>query len=302
MQIDRITEELNNEDFAVNEKLKKEKELSDLIIEQEKNRIEEENRLAEEQAEKQRNIAEKEAEQQRQIAETTFAVTEAFIEKSNERRISAIDAQIEATNSQLNTLQENAELQSESTTENIAFERKKQAELAAEREREIKRQKALELGLAVFKTYSAKVGNNEPNALGSTITDTAVLTAFVQSLPTAFTGTNEKTVGEVFGAPHLPNESKDQYIVRVDKDETILSPDKTKEYHNSLKDQSSISVVNNNAEVVNGLKRVENAISSRPEILGIGYSDLTDAIVARERRNNTIYNRHLKTGRNGIFK
>lgn len=302
LQIDRITEQLNNEDFAINEKLKREKELNDLIIEQEKNRLDEENRLADEQAAKDLKRTEQQAEQQRQVLETSYAVTEAFIKQSNERRIGSIDQQISDSEKNIANLEKSAELRSENENENIAFERKRQAELQADRAREIKRQKALELGLAVTRTYSSKVASGEKNALASTVADTAVLTAFIESLPTAFVGTNEKTVGEVMGAPHLPSANRDQYIVRVDKDETILSPEKTKEYHNSInsvQENSAGASVSSNVNVE--INRLADAIKSIPATTA-SFDAESEAITYSIKRGNNIARKHIKKSlNNGIF-
>jgi len=214
-----------------------------------------------------------------------------LIAKQFEAQIAQADKAIEATKTRQDQLREAAMAGVESVTENLAFEQKKQAELELEREKTIQRQKQAEMALTALKVYAAKVGANDPNPLGSTITDVAVLQAFVQSLPTAWEGTNEKTVGEAFGKPHMPG--RDGYIVRVDKNETILNAENTRAYHAGLRAETPKTEARQEAPIIGAkLDRVVSAIQSMPVYTGRDYDATERAVIDTIESKNKVTRKH----------
>lgn len=214
-----------------------------------------------------------------------------LIAKQFEAQIAQADKAIEATKTRQDQLREAAMAGVESVTENLAFEQKKQAELELEREKTIQRQKQAEMALTALKVYAAKVGANDPNPLSSTITDVAVLQAFVQSLPAFFTGTNEKTVGEALGKPNLPG--RDGYIVRVDKNETILNAENTRAYHAGLRAETPKTETRQEAPIIGAkLDRVVSAIQSMPVYTGRDYDATERAVIDTIESKNKVTRKH----------
>lgn len=253
----------------------------------------------EEEAEKDKKRKEGQKKQQDEFTQAALGALSELAKAQSEKRLKALDDEIEGTKKRQDSLREMAQKGAESATENLAFEQRKQAELDLAREKETQRQKKIELGLAVLKTYTAKVSAGDKNALGSTISDAAVLNAFVRSLPAFYAGTNEKTVGESLGAPQLPG--RDGYIVRVDANETILSPDKTQEYHASLRQDSTDMrhVWHGAGEISKKLDEVKTAINSQYVYRGRDYDATERAIVDTVANRNNVIRTHKSKG--GLF-
>lgn len=241
----------------------------------------------------------KSLEDEAELLQKGAEVLDAFVKAQFDKRLELIDRNIQASADRQKQLEEAASKGVESVTENLAFEEKKQAELQAQRAAEVERQKKIELGLTALKVYASKIAAGDKNALGSTITDVSLLTAFVQSLPAAWEGTNDKTVGEVFGAPHMPG--RDGYIVRVDKSETILDPERTKAYHAQLRadnvPRGTLSA--EGPKVVKKLECIEQAILNQPVYLGRDYSATEKAIIDTIECRHKIIRNHAKRG--GLF-
>ena len=95
---------------------------------------------------------------------------------------------------------------------------KREAQIRADKEKELQRQKTIEAGLAAFKVFAAKTEAGDTNALGSTITDLTALSAFIASLQGFYEGT--ENIGQSLGKPQLSG--KDGHIVRVDGGERVI--------------------------------------------------------------------------------
>ena len=226
------------------------------------------------------------------MAQAAASFMENLLKKQAQRRIDAVDKQISATDKQISAMEETARSGVESSTENLAYETKKRAELEAEREKEIKRMKRLELALALIKVYAAKVAAGDKNPLASTAVEMVGMQALVESLPAFFEGTNEKTVGEVLGKPDIAG--RDGYIVRVDRDETILNADRTREYHASLKEPDAQPVENN--AVLKKLDGIADAIASKPVYMGRDYNATERAVIDTVETRLRITRTHRKGG------
>lgn len=240
------------------------------------------------------------AENQKEIFERGSEVLSEILTKRSEEKLDAIDDEIAATLKRQEQLEEAANKGVENTTENLATEQKRQAELEAQREKQVQRQKQLELGLTALKLYASKVGSGDKNALGSTITDISLLSAFVAALPTFYEGTNERTVGQALGSPDL--KGRDGYIVRVDEKETILNPSKTKEYHNALKTgyfpgaARGAETFGSSHILGQKLDSIKRSIESQEVYKGLDYSEIEKAVVMTVESKNKIQRTHKKTG------
>lgn len=271
------------------------KDLADIELEIERNKTQEyidEQQKREDEAKKALALEEEIVKKRNEMAQAAASFMENLLKKQAQRRIDAVDKQISATDKQISALEETARAGVESSTENLAYETKKRAELEAEREKEIKRMKRLELGLALIKVYLAKVAAGDKNPIASTAVEMVGMQALVESLPAFFEGTNEKTVGDVLGKPDIAG--RDGYIVRVDRDETILNADRTREYHASLQEPDAQPVENN--AVLKKLDGIADAIASKPVYMGRDYNATERAVIDTVETRLRITRTHRKGG------
>lgn len=119
---------------------------------------------------------------QKELREAAFTVADKLLKDSSDKRVKALDDEFDALKNNQSKLEDLASQGNENAVKSLAISQKKQAEITAQKEKELKRQAQLELVLAGFKTYTAKVEAGDPNPLGSTITDTTVLLAALSSL------------------------------------------------------------------------------------------------------------------------
>jgi hypothetical protein len=209
----------------------------------------------------------------------------AIAEKELEATTANIDREISALEARESTLRELASRGVENVENNLALEQKRRAELEAKRAQAVKRQQQVELGLAVLKTYSNKVGNGDKNALGSTIANTSLLLSFISSLPAFYEGADR--VGDNL-APTMSG--KDGHVVRVDGDEMVMNGVESKMIRDSGMSRLEVATmaqmsdkgmrpiaVNDNSAVVKGLQDLKIAIDSKP-VYDFKYDDVKKAV------------------------
>jgi hypothetical protein len=195
------------------ERLNLEKEYNDLLLDEKKTAIEEQNELDEEQAKKQKELTD---------ATLSFieeSTKKASDKKASDKKIKALDDELSASKEQQSKLQDLANKGSEDAVKSIALAQQREAELRREKEKEIQKQKLIEAGLTAFKVFSAKTEQGDKNALGNTITDLTTLQAFITGLSGFYEGT--ENVAESLGAPQLAG--KDGHIIRVDGSERVIA-------------------------------------------------------------------------------
>jgi TP901 family phage tail tape measure protein len=145
--------------------------------------------------------------------------------KQSEKRVARIDKELEALGQQKNFLEQLAVNGNITAEKSIAQNEKLTAEANKKKAKELKKQERIKLAETVFTSYTANSEKGEKNPLVKTISDISVLTAFINSLPTFYTGT-ERTVAESLGKPQLSG--RDGHIIRVDGSEKILNPELSK--------------------------------------------------------------------------
>ena len=138
-----------------------------------------------------------------EINEAVKSVSDFFVEQSN-RRIAQIERERDATEKNYDLLKELAINGNITAQQSLAEEQRIMAEKNKQIAREQKLQQRLKLVSTVFEVYSKNVGalkegESSTKALGNTIKDISLLTAFINSLPsfeagTEDTGTNGKGV------------------------------------------------------------------------------------------------------------
>ncbi len=222
-----------------------------------------------------------------------------IVDRETQKRIELIDKEIQANEKRQTMLQELAGKGIQDAKENLAEEKKQQAELERERERALKRQQQIELGLAVLNSYTNNLENDVDNPLAKTITDTQVLLQFVRSLPTFYDGTEDTGQGGKL-------DNKGGFHAILHPNERVM----TAEENAPLKGISNIELSNlgkaykkgvlspvisvDNTEVVNKL----DEIAKKPTYLGRDYDATEKAIIETIARKGRIERNHKKTGKN----
>ena len=145
-----------------------------------------------------------------------------FFIKQSEKKVTQIEAEINALNQQKQFLEQLAVNGNITAEKSLALNEKLTVEANKKKAQELKKQERIKLAETVFSSYTSNLEKGEGNAIVKTISDISVLTAFINSLPTFYTGT-ERTVAESLGSPQLSG--RDGHIVRVDGSEKILNPE-----------------------------------------------------------------------------
>lgn len=286
LQIRNLRERIALLDENSIERLNLEKELNDLLLQ--------------EQDEKNKKALEKEKE----LAEKSLTVIREFLQKRNEERLKSIDDEISAVEKREERLAELAQQGIQNADENLALAQKRRAELEAQRAREIERQKKEELALTAIETYGQKVANGDKNPLASTITDIQLLRAFVQSLPTFYQGSER--VGDDLD-PFMSG--KDGHLIRVDGDERILNPSHSRMIPKNMSNLELAMLAQGATQtqrmtekdlyLLNLGKKMDNVateIRNKPTYLGRDFDANRGAIIDLIEKKGKLERNHRKTG------
>lgn len=149
------------------------------------------------QLEKQKNNAEKQLQQQKdtfqKLDQLAKFSADYFIAQS-ERKITAIDRQIDALNKQNDYMKDLAASGNINAQQSLAQNNKLIQEANKEKQKELKKQEKIKLAMTVFDSYNANLQSKElggQNALVKTIKDVSLLQAFINSLPAFLEGTED---------------------------------------------------------------------------------------------------------------
>ena len=156
-----------------------------------------------------------------EVINATNELLNAFQQANNERtrqQLENIDKEIEASKKRYDELKALAIQGNADANKSALFEIRRQEELERQKQKVQRRQQLINAGIAAFKVYGEKVAQGDQNPLASTITDLTALSAFIQSLPTFWEGT--ENVGDSLGSPLLSG--RDGHVVRVDSNERIV--------------------------------------------------------------------------------
>lgn len=157
------------------------------------------------------------------IANKSVQILKSLLDKQTAQRLSAIDRELNASKKREDELRNNARISAQDKERNLAFEERKQAELAAKREKQIKRQLQQEKALAIIKMIS------NGNASGAkNISD------LVNSIPSFLEGTEDT------GIANNPLDKDGGRLVVVHNKERIF----TKEQNRKVGDLSNNDAAN----------------------------------------------------------
>jgi hypothetical protein len=202
------------------ERLELQKELNDLLIEEEKNKNTEEDRLRKKQAEKD----EKEAERQQELINQIVASTIDGINKRNEAENKRLSGQVQSQESSLSIQEQRAK---DGLSNTLAFEQqeldKARLRQQQELERQAKQQEIIALVQAYYNQFQSLSSNPET-------ADTAAIKAFTNTLLaksiakglTGFIEGTELVERDMQGSKF--SSGQDGYLAKFDGKERILNP------------------------------------------------------------------------------
>ncbi|MEI8136603.1 MAG: hypothetical protein WCH21_04665, partial [Bacteroidota bacterium] len=201
--------------------------------------------------------------------------------KQSDKKIAQAEKELDALSTQKNFLEQLAVNGNITAEKSLAQNEKLTIEQNKKKAKEIKKQERIKLAESVFTSYTANVANKEKNPIIKTIGDISVLTAFINSLPTFYKGT-ERTVGESLGKPQLSG--RDGHIVRVDGSEKILNPTLSKMTGN----MTTLEIAQLAEDKLRG--KIMAKGKTNIELIETNYSN--DVIVEKlDQLNNTILNK-----------
>lgn len=234
-----------------------------------------------------------------QAANTAFELLSDISNKRSEERLAAIDEEIEAEEKRLDRLKELADQGNEDAQNNIAVAQQRQAQLELEREHQLARQKKSELALTAIQTYSGKVTSGTPNPLASTISDIAVLRAFVNTLPGFFEGTEDTGTkgvlrdkhGTITGFTH-----EKERVLNADQNKLIGDMSNAElamlAHRENTKQDRSLS----SAQIVKELQELKKTTKERPVYLGADIDEVNGYLTRKIKRGQNLDRIHTKTG------
>ena len=145
--------------------------------------------MEEDQAREDERLAKKKFDEEQKRFKDSINALQQFSNDRNAIKMREIERDIDLSRRRETELQAIALQGSEDAKNNIAFERRRQAELERERRRQIEAQKRTELGLSVLKAYQSNVERDPNGALKRTLTDISVLSGAIRALPSFEKGT-----------------------------------------------------------------------------------------------------------------
>jgi hypothetical protein len=310
-RINQLTKEIDLRKLAGEEIVEQQQELNDILLDLEKDKTKDLKTEKDKQAKDDKIAADKE------LSNRTAVITalEEIQKQNSKRRIEGLNDEIEDSKRRQQTLEILAAQGSEDADKNLANERKLQNDAELERKKQIRREKIEEFALAGIKAYSANAG--EPNAVGKTLTDLALVSAGIRALLPAYDGYdgegtddsgptqgNRDSFGGIKGFFH------DREQVWSKKDRSAVGwrgRDEIKDIvkaHDSKVGSFDTPVVvsssgfDSSAEVLKKFDRLESAIKNQPKQQNY-YDAYKKAIVEEVREGNRVTRNHRKVG--GLF-
>ena len=242
------------------------------------------------------------AEKRKETIEQFATKTAEFFKKKSDEKIAQIDKEIAAAQKQSETLKALAESGNINAQQSLAENQRIIDKANLKKEKELKKQKRIEAGLAIFKLFSANADKKNP--LAATIADTTGLLAFISSLPAFYdgtedTGANGKGIDGKggFHAVLHPNER----VVPKSLNEQIGSMSNeqltkiAQEYQNGrLIAKSNANSSLDLAVLASKLDTLTDVIKNKPET-NIALGEITQSamniVESKRTGNTTIYNR-----------
>jgi hypothetical protein len=219
------------------------------------------------------------------------------------KRMEHIDKEIEASKNRQTTLRELASKGSEDANKNLAFEEAQQIKLEAQKRKQERMQRQIELGGAIIKSYNEKLASGDKNALQSTIKDAVILQSFIKSLSSYKKGTFDTGNGG-----DLDNDGG--FLAKLHKKEAVIDADKMDKVRksgitsneemvnfaiNGKKNFITASKTNHaNDELKKEIVKLQTIIKEKPVNTGNDYEKLTHSIVQIVETSTSIRKNHKR--------
>lgn len=276
--------------------------VNDEIFEAQKSYAEKSNQTTAEESKKSIDDLQKTEEQKREIVK----MTSEFFVKQSEKRISAMDKEIDKAQQQYDYLKGLAESGNIDAQQSLAEQQKIINDANLRKERELKRQQRIKLAESVYSTYSQKVESGSKNPLAETIRDATLLTQFINSLPafesgTENTGANGRGVdgrGGFHAVLHpnervIPKTLNEQIGSMSNEDLARIAQEyqNNKNFAGNVQSGSALEL----AILVNEIKDLKTIIKDKPETnieLGEITSGAMEIVKKIKQGNTTTYNRY----------
>jgi hypothetical protein len=244
----------------------------------------------------------KKQEERQKTIEQFANKTAEYFKKKSEEKIKAIDAEIAAAQKQSDTLKALAESGNINAQQSLAKNQEIINKANLKKEKELRKQKKMEAGLAIFKLFSANADKKNP--LAATIADTTGLLAFISTLPmfhdgTENTGSNGQGIdgkGGFHAVLHpnervVPKSLNDQIGSMSNEQLTKIA----QEYQNGrLITKSNANSSLDLVILANKLDTLTDVIKNKPET-NIALGEITQSamniVESKRTGNTTVYNR-----------
>lgn len=182
--IDNLTRKLSLEKDGSIAFLNIQKELNDALLDQQKQRLDEEKAAEDKALEDEKNRAE----EKKAIQDALLTKLEDSLQKRSNARIEDLDEQFDASKENENRLRDLAAKGSLDAQQSISVEAKKQADLKRAKEKEERKQELVSAGFKIFSSLLDQ-GKNPQDATLETAALLGALPAIIEAIPTAFEGT-----------------------------------------------------------------------------------------------------------------
>ena len=238
---------------------------------------------------------------EQQFIDNSLNLLDGYAKEVTDRRQRRYDAEIQASQRHQDTLKMLAVRGNETAKENLALEEAREIQLQAKREKAIQRQKQLEAGLALIKTYSKNLdGTNNPlEALGKTVTEGAMLATILKSLPTFFVGTED--TGE---AGDLDNKGgklailhPHERVMTAEQNKLTSGLDNWQLANAGMLYKKEITIANkdgflNSEKILKKFDSLESAINNKPVYLGNEYHKDSHQLIEMVKTGNSLIKNH----------
>lgn len=193
------------------------------------------------------------------------------LEENTNKKIAAIDKEIDARKKQADFLRAQAIAGNKDTEASITIEEKRIEDLEAKRAKAAEKARKQQLYIAAVQGYTAKVQSGDKNAVTSELLDLSLLIAGLELLPKFYEGTEH--VGKSLGMPLLPG--KDGHLVRVDGSERIMPGD-----NNALLNGMSNDEVTMRAVLSKAMDSNVPRVNEFGQLEGSGFWELKEELAA----------------------
>lgn len=237
--------------------------------------------------------------------EKALEALDSYLKAVSEKQQRALDRDVDNSKRHQDLLREIAARGSEDAKDNLAFEEANQRKLELKKEKALQRQKQIELGLAVMKSYSKNLeaaGGDSTKALGQTIRDATILAAFIKALPAFEKGTED--TGEFDKSGKLAVIHPHERILTKEQNQLTSGLTNWELANAASLYKKGIDTINptnwqTNEQIIAKFDELKDAINNKPSLTGSEYDGVTNSIITIIEKGNSISRNHKRLSRLG---